>query len=66
MGKYLLKRILHGAVSIVIVVAIIMVMIYSMLNRDLVFTNDSAYNRQSSNARVTYSYAKWEQYGYLD
>jgi len=66
MGKYLLKRILHGAISIVVVVAIVMVLIYSMLNRDLVFSSDSAYTRQSSNARTTYSYSKWEQFGYLD
>lgn len=66
MGKYLLRRILHGAVSIILVVAIVMVMIYSLLNRDLVFSNDSAYTRQASNAIVTYSYSKWEQFGYLD
>lgn len=66
MGKYILKRLLHGAVSIIIVVAIVMVMIYSWLNRDLVFSTDSAYTRQSGNARLTYSYDKWEKYGYLD
>ena len=66
MGKYILKRLLHGAVSIIIVVAIVMVMIYSWLNRDLVFSTDSAYTRQSGNSRVTYSYDKWEKYGYLD
>lgn len=66
MGKYLLKRILYGVVSIIIVVAIVMVMIYSLLNRDLVFSNDSAFTRQSSNAQVIYKYGKWEQFGYLD
>jgi len=66
MGKYLLKRILHGVISIILVVAIVMVLIYSLLNRDLVFSSDSAFTRQSSNARTTYSYSKWEQYGYLD
>jgi len=66
MGKYIVKRLLHGAVSIIIVVAIVMVMVYSWLNRDLVFSSDSAYTRQSGNARVTYSYDKWEKYGYLD
>ena len=40
MGKYLLKRILHGVVSIIIVVAIVMVLIYSMLDRELVFEAD--------------------------
>ena len=66
MGKYIVKRLLHGAVSVVIVTAIVMVMIYSMLDRSLVFTNDAAFARQASNSRDTYSYGKWEQYGYLD
>ncbi len=52
---------MYGVLSIIAVVAIVMVMVYSLLNRDLVFSNDQAYNRQASNARVTYSYAKWEQ-----
>jgi len=66
MGKYIVKRLLHGAVSIIIMVAIVMVMIYSWLNRDLVFSTDSSYTRQANNVRVTYSYSKWENYGYLD
>jgi len=65
-GKYLVRRIVLGVLSIIAVVAIVMVMVYSLLNRDLVFSNDQAFNRQASNARVTYSYSKWEQYGYLD
>ena len=66
MGKYLLKRILHGIVSIIIVVAIVMVLIYSMLDRELVFSADTAYTRQASNSKTAYMYTKWEQYGYLD
>ena len=66
MGKYLLKRILHGVFSVIVVVAIVMVMVYSMLDRNLVFSNDATYSRQASNAKITYSYTKWEQYGYLD
>ena len=66
MGKYLLKRILHGVVSIIIVVAIVMVLIYSMLDRELVFSADTAYTRQASNSKTAYMYTKWEQYGYLD
>ena len=66
MGKYLLKRILHGVVSIMVVVIIVMVLIYSLLNREQVFSADSAYGRQGGNTRETYCYNKWEQYGYLD
>ena len=66
MGKYLLKRILHGVASIVIVVIIVMVLIYSMLDRNQVFTEDSNFGRQGGNAREAFCYNKWEQYGYLD
>ena len=66
MTKYLLKRLLHGAVSVVIVVGIVMVMIYSMLDRNLIFANDSTYTHQSNNNRISYTYATWETYGYVD
>ena len=66
MTKYLLKRILHGLVSIVVVVALVMIMIYSMLDRNLVFAGDNKYSHTSNNARTVYKYSKWEDYGYLD
>ena len=66
MTKYLLKRLLHGALSVICVVGIVMILIYSMMNRDLVFANDTTFTHQSNNARYTYMYSKWEEYGYLD
>lgn len=66
MVKYLLKRLLHGAVSIVIVVAIVMILIYSLMNRDTIFATDSVYSHYGSNAKEAYKYRMWEQYGYLD
>ncbi len=66
MGKYLLKRILHGVVSIIIVVAIVMTLIYSLLDRELIFNADNTYTRQTSNSKTAYMYSKWEEYGYLD
>ena len=66
MGKYLVKRLIHGAVSIVIVVIIVMIMIYSILDRMQVFASDPLFSRQTNNARTTYIYSKWEEYGYVD
>lgn len=66
MGKYLIKRILHGLVSIVIVVALVMVMIYSLMERDRVFASDPMFTKVNSNQRQTYCFGKWEEYGYLD
>lgn len=66
MAKYLFNRVLHGLFSIVIVVAIVMILIYSLMNRDLVFANDPTYSHQNNNAKIVYKYQKWEEYGYLD
>ena len=66
MTKYLLKRLLHGLFSIVVVVTLVMIMIYSMLDRNLVFATDTTFTHQSNNSKVVYRYSKWEEYGYLD
>lgn len=66
MLKYLLKRLLHGLVSIFIVIGIVMVLIYSLLDKNMIFQNDSVYSKQQNNIKEVYKYTKWEQYGYLD
>ncbi len=66
MAKYLLKRILHGVLSIILVVAVVMVLIYSLMNRELVFSADPMFNRLNSNTKTVYKYEKWEEYGYID
>lgn len=66
MTKYLLKRLLHGLISVVIVVGIVMLLIYSLMDRDLIFASDSQFSKKQSNARETYKNEKWEAYGYLD
>ena len=66
MAKYIIKRLIHGLISIVIVVAIVMVLIYSLLNRTSIFANDPIYTKLQNNARTTYCYRKWQDYGYLD
>lgn len=66
MTKYLLKRLLHGLISIIIVVALVMIMVYSLLDRNLIFAKDSTYSHQSNNSKTAYMYYKWEEYGYLD
>ncbi|MCC8152326.1 MAG: ABC transporter permease [Lachnospiraceae bacterium] len=66
MAKYLISRIIRGIVSIAVVVAIIMVMIYGLMDRTLVFASDGTYTKMTNNSKVTYRYSKWEEYGYLD
>ena len=66
MTKYLLKRILRSACSIIIVVGIVMIMIYSALDKTLIFANDNNYQKVNGNAKTAYMVQQWEQYGYLD
>lgn len=66
MTKYLLKRLLRGVLSIIAVVAIVMILVYSLMNRMSIFTADSFYTHVKSNAKQKYMYQKWEEYGYLD
>lgn len=66
MTKYLLKRLIHGLLSVIVVVMLIMIMIYSLLDRNLIFAQDSVYSHQQNNQKVAYKYQKWEEYGYLD
>ncbi len=66
MAKYLLKRLFHGLLCVIVVVMLIMIMIYSLLDRNLIFASDSVYNHQQNNQKVAYRYQKREEYGYLD
>ncbi len=66
MTKYLIKRILHGAVSIVIVVAIVMILIYTCMNRQQIFAQDNYWTKVKNNQRTVYEFRKWNEYGYLD
>ena len=66
MTKYLLKRILRSMFSIVVVVGIVMILIYSSLDKTLIFANDSNYTKVNGNTRTAYMQKQWEQYGYLD
>ncbi len=66
MGRYLAKRILRGLLSVVIVVGVVMVLIYSALDRELIFASDPVYSKQSGNGREVYKMQQWEKYGYVD
>ena len=48
MVKYLFKRLLQGLVSVVIVVACVMVMIYSLMDRTLIFAKDTNYSTRAT------------------
>ena len=66
MKKYLIKRIIGGAFSVFAVVAIVMILIYSLMDRQLIFQSDALYMKKLSNEKELYKYSKWEEYGYVD
>ena len=66
MTKYLINRILRSLVSVMIVVGIVMVLIYSCLDRNLVFGADPNFNHVKENDKKVYMMQQWEKYGYLD
>ena len=66
MTKYVLKRLLHGIFSILVVVFVVMLLVYSTMDRDLVFATDSNFTKLNGNQRELYKYQQWERYGYID
>ena len=66
MTKYLISRILRALFSVVLVIAVIMVMIYSFLDREAIFSADPSYQKLLQNSKQVYKMQQWEKYGYLD
>lgn len=66
MTKYLLSRLARGLVSVIIVVAVVMLLIYSCLDRNQIFANDSAFSKMKDNGKETYKMQQWEKFGYVD
>ena len=66
MTKYVINRILRSLFSVVLVVGIVMVMVYSCLDRNLIFAMDANYTKIKSNAKQAYMNQQWEKFGYVD
>jgi len=66
MTKYLINRILRSLFSVMIVVAVVMILIYSCLDRNLIFANDASFSHMKHNAKEVYMMQQWERYGYVD
>ena len=66
MTKYLINRILRALLSVIIVVGVIMVMVYTFLDKNSIFAEDPVFNKQRLNGRETYMMQQWELFGYLD
>ena len=66
MTKYLINRILRALLSVVIVVGVIMVMVYTFLDKQSIFATDPVFTKQKLNGKEVYMMQQWELFGYLD
>ncbi len=66
MGKYIAIRLVKGIVSAICVVVLVMVLVYTLMDRSVILSSDPNYSKMSSNARVTYEYSRYQAYGYVD
>ena len=66
MTKYLINRILRALLSVILVVAVIMVMVYAFLDRESIFASDPNYPKMLLNKKQIYMMQQWEKFGYLD
>ncbi len=65
MRKYMLKRILFSIFSLFVVVMVVMVLVYSLIDRSVIFQQDDLWNKKSNNDRTIYEYTQYQKYGYL-
>ena len=66
MGKYIVKRLVHGALSAICVVVIVMILVYSLLDRSTIFAGDPNFSKMQSNSRITYEQSRYQVFGYVD
>ena len=65
MGKYLTKRILFSIFSLLVVVMVVMMLVYNLINRSVIFQTDDTWNKKNGNDRTYYEYMQYQRFGYL-
>lgn len=66
MAKYLTKRILFSIFSFLVVVMAVMLLVYSLINRSVIFQTDDLWNKKSLNDKSYYEYMQYQNFGYLE
>lgn len=68
MKKYILGRFIRSIFSILCVVSIAIVLIFTMIERDRVFQKDGGLQKLGGKPDeiISYKYTRWEELGYLD
>ena len=66
MKKYILGRVIRSIISILAVVSLAIVLVYTLMPREKVFQNDPTFTKIKGDEKISYMYQKWEDLGYLD
>lgn len=65
---YIWKRLLRAVLSVLIIMVIVFIMVYTMVPRENIFFEDSTYRKLGGkpDEKTEYVYTTWEKLGYLD
>ena len=68
MKGYVWKRLLRSILSMVVIMGVVFVMVYSLVPRDNIFKNDDTYRKLSAKPddKTDYIMRTWQNLGYLD
>ena len=66
MNRYLLLRFLKAILSIFIVMAIVIVMVFTLMPEDNLFKDDKTFSKLRGNEKITYRLSTLESLGYLE
>lgn len=66
MKNYIIGRVVRSIISVLAVVCIAIVLVFTLLPREKIFNNDPAFNKMKGDSKTIYMYNKWESLGYLD
>ena len=66
--SYILSRLLRSMISILVIMTVVFVMVYSLVPRDNIFFNDGTYSKLSGkpDEKRDYVLRTWQKLGYLD
>ncbi|MBR4910701.1 MAG: ABC transporter permease [Clostridia bacterium] len=65
---YILLRLLRSLISLFIIIVIVFVMVYALIPRENVFSEDETFRKLGGkpDQRTEYKYSTWEKLGYID
>ena len=66
MKKYMLGRILFSIFSLFVVVLVVMLLVYSLIDRTVIFQDDPTWNKRKGNDRDIYEYQQYRRFGYME